>query len=99
MWVRVQVCRGPLGERLKRNEWGEPVEGELSVYAGRSGYCATLLHPDVTVPRQVLYPLYDVRVITFDSGLFVVGCAIATDADTQVIRDVRQAWYCVPLQR
>jgi hypothetical protein len=99
MWVRVQVCRGPLGERLKRRDWGEPVEGELSIEPTRNGYGATLLYPDITVPRQVLYPLYDVRVMTFDSGLYVVGCAIAADVGAKIIRDVRQAWYCVPVLR
>ena len=35
MWVKVQRCMGPIGERLKRAEWSEPVEGDLTVGMGK----------------------------------------------------------------
>lgn len=79
MRCRVQQCRGPNGERLKRGEWSAPVEGDLSIYLGRDNFVATLERPDVDRRRQVLYPLFDVRVQSLDSGLLVIGYRINPD--------------------
>lgn len=91
---RVQQCRGPNGERLKRRDWSAPVEGELSIYLGRDNFVATLETTDVDRRRQVLYPLFDVRVQTLDKGLLVIGYRI--NPDGELVRECRQAWYCVP---
>ena len=95
MWCRVQECRGPLGERLKRSEWETAVDGDLSIYLGRDNFVATLERPDVDRRRQVLYPLFDVRVQTLEDGILVVGHRVNADGD--VVRECRQAWFCVPI--
>jgi hypothetical protein len=84
---------GPNGERLKRGQWLKPVEGELSIHLGRDNFVATLDRMDVDRQLQVLYPIFDVRVQTFDEGLLVIGYCIVPETPT---REVRQAWYCVP---
>jgi hypothetical protein len=99
MWVRLQECRGPLGERLKRTEWGQALTGELLIRIDKErGYVATVHVPDIgPVPeRQVLFPLFDVRVQTFGRGFVVTGYRIQTEGVGAVIREVRQAWYCLP---
>ena len=95
MLCRVQQCRGPNGERLKRGEWSAPAEGDLSIYLGRDNFVATLETPDGERRRQVLYPLFDVRVQTLDVGLLVIGYRINPEGGT--VRECRQAWYCVPI--
>lgn len=102
MWCSVQVCRGPLGERLKRADWAPAVQGNLNIGPGRdarTGLVATLMRRDVDREHQVLYPIFDVRVVTHLDGFVVVGYAIAAESAANVIRDVRQAWYCVPKSR
>lgn len=99
MWVQLQECRGPLGERLKRDEWGAPVCGELLIRIDKDrGHFATLHTPDVgPIPeRQVLFPLFDVRVQTFGRGFVVAGYRIQPEGAGFVVREVRQAWYCLP---
>ena len=96
MWVKVQRCMGPNGERLKRAEWSAPVEGDLTVGMGKLYFVSTLELPDADRRHQVLYPLGDVRVQTFEDGLLVIGYAIVTETPT---REVRQAWYAVPAAR
>jgi hypothetical protein len=96
MWCRVQECRGQLGERLKRKEWAQPVEGDLTIALADAGYVAHLDRLDVDRRYQVLYPLSDVRVQTLSDGILVVGYRINADAHP-VVREVRQAWFCVPV--
>lgn len=96
MWCRVQECRGPLGERLKRGEWSQPVEGELAIALADAGYVAHLDRSDVDRRYQVLFPLSDVRVQTFEAGMLVIGYRINADAHP-IVREVRQAWFCVPM--
>lgn len=88
-------CRGPEGERLPRAQWSQPVEGDLEIRLGRDNWVATLERPDVDRRHQVLYPLFDVRVQTFEAGLLVVGYQLNVDA--KPIRECRQAWFCVPV--
>lgn len=95
MWCRVQECRGPRGERLKRGQWSPAVFGELAIYNARHHFVATLEVKDIDRRRQVLYPLFDVRVQTFDAGLLVIGYRVNAD-EPQVVRECRQAWFCVP---
>lgn len=98
MWCRVQECRGPLGERLKRIEWTRPVEGELTIHLGRDNFVAQLDHRRADDRKhQVLYPLFDVRVQTLDDGFLVIGYRINPDGG--LTREVRQAWFCVPVAR
>jgi hypothetical protein len=99
MWCRVQTCRGPLGERLTRDQWADAVEGELAIHNARHGFTATLDKPDIDRRRQVLFPLYDVRVQTFEAGIVVIGYAVQSENAGEVVREVRQAWYCVPAPR
>ena len=96
MWCRVQECRGEHGERLKREAWSKPVVGDLRIHNGRDTMVATLMRPDVTREHQVLFPLFDVRVRTFDAGVLVSGFQLHTDETTRQVREVRQVWYCVP---
>jgi hypothetical protein len=56
---------------------------------------ACLTVDDVRAARQLLYPLFDVRVQTFGEGIVVIGFRI--NAHHQPIRECRQAWNCVPL--
>lgn len=95
MWCTVQECRGPLGERLKRSEWSAPVKGELAIGNAKHSFVATLERPDLDRRHQVLYPLFDVRVQTLGDGLLVIGFRINADAQP-VVRECRQAWFCVP---
>lgn len=94
MWCIVQQCRGSNGERLPRASWSEAVEGDLSIYLGRNSFVATLDRLDIDQRRQVLYPLFDVRVQTLEGGLLVVGYRI--NAESRPVRETRQAWFCVP---
>jgi hypothetical protein len=94
MWCVVQVVFGPSGERRKRAQWDKPVEGDLRVYGGS----AELMKPDLSREHQVLYPLFDVTMATYDQGFMVVGYARKADSGQTppVIREHRQAWYCIP---
>ena len=94
MWCKVQQCRGPAGERLRRDQWSKPVEGDLTIGLAKSGWVAHLDRKDADRERQVLFPLVDVRVQTFEDGILVIGFAIVAETPT---REVRQAWYCVPI--
>lgn len=94
MWCAVQVCFGPNGERLKREQWGSPVYGDLTIRNGKHSLAAWLERPDVDRRYQVLFPLADARVQTFGVGFIVAGYQVAA-ADTPA-REVRQAWYCIP---
>src|SRR4051812_47016346 len=97
MWCRVQECRGPNGERLKRKDWPPTVDGELTIILADQGWVAHLDRPDVGDREyQVLMPLGDVRVQTYGDGLLVLGYRIVPG---QPIRDVRQAWFCLPSTR
>jgi hypothetical protein len=101
MWCEVQVCRGPTGERLKRSDWKAVGRGKLSIYSPPSTQLGTLVASldrlDVDKYYPLVYPIFDVRVATFDAGLLVVGYQTAPEAGTDVIREYRQAWYCVPV--
>lgn len=74
MWCKVQQCSGPNGERLKREQWGKAVEGDLTIGLGQHSFVAHLEKP---LPAErfetVLYPLGDVRVQTFEEGIVVLG--------------------------
>ncbi|MBA2960538.1 MULTISPECIES: hypothetical protein [Ramlibacter] len=85
-----------MGERLKRRDWTAPVEGELTIALANCGYVAHLDRPDVDRRFQVLFPLSDVRVQTLDAGMLVIGYRINADA-LPIVREVRQAWFCVPI--
>lgn len=98
MLVKVQECRGPTGERLRRSEWSEAVVGRLSIHNARDHYCATLTRLDVSRLHDVLSPLFDVRVKTLDEGFLVIGFRVAAEDEGRVVREVRQAWYCVPAE-
>lgn len=97
MWCRVQVCRGPSGERRKREQWDAPILGKLSIFRAQRGITATLEKRDGGRQVQLLYPLFDVRVMTWDGGFLVIGYAIHADFPGKVVRECRQAWYCVPM--
>lgn len=64
---------------------------------GRDNFVATLELIDVERRPQVLYPLFDVRVQTFEDGILVVGYRI--QAEGRPVRECRQAWYCAPARR
>ena len=96
MWCEVQVCRGPTGERRKRAEWTRLGRAELEVAPGKTSLCASLWRYDIDRKLQAAYPLFDVKVHTYDAGLLVIGFAIATDVAAGITREYRQAWYCVP---
>ena len=94
MWCKVQQCRGPAGERLRRDQWSKPVEGDLTIGMGQHYPVARLEKPHGPDRFEtVLYPLGDVRVQTFEDGILVIGFAIVAETPT---REVRQAWFCVP---
>lgn len=97
MWCQVQECRGPNGERLKRGEWSKPAEGDLTIVLAQSGWVAHLDRRDVDRQVQVLFPLVDVRVQTFDQGILVIGYRLNPWEGPE--REVRQAWYCVPVAK
>jgi hypothetical protein len=100
MWVEVQVCRGPTGEKLKRADWKPVGRGKLRIYhcySRKAGICASLERDDCGKFYQILYPISDVRVLTFEAGFAVVGLQISTERGGAVIREYRQAWYCVPV--
>jgi hypothetical protein len=97
MWCSVQECRGPNGERLKRSAWTPAVQGELAIFNARDNMVATLERPDLDRRHQVLFPLFDVRVLTLGDGLLVVGYRI--NAESSPVRECRQAWFCVPTLR
>lgn len=94
MWCKVQQCRGPNGERLKRAEWTAPVEGDLTIGLGEHYFVARLEKPQPYDRFEtVLYPLNDVRVQTFEDGLLVFGYSIVPETPR---REVRQVWFAVP---
>jgi hypothetical protein len=101
VWVDVQVCRGPTGERLKRDQWLSLGRGHLTIGyvapAGNHALTATLSKRTPNGPRALTLPLFDVRVRTYDAGMLVIGFQIAAQAG--VTREFRQAWYCVPVGR
>lgn len=82
----VQQCRGPLGERLKRERVSAPVQGDLAIGNAKHSFVATLERPDLDRRHQVLYPLFDVRVQTLEDGLLVIGFRINADAPTRRAR-------------
>jgi hypothetical protein len=82
---------------LKRSQWSEPVEGELSIHNARDAMCASVSTSDVQQRvREMAPPLFDVRVMTFEQGFVVMGYVIQSESGGVVVREVRQAWYCVP---
>lgn len=95
MWCRVQVCCGPNGERLKRAKWSKPVEGDLTIGNAKHAPAAWLECIDVGRRYQVLFPLGDARVQTYGDGILVIG--VQVNAESEPIRECRQAWYCVPV--
>jgi hypothetical protein len=101
VWVDVQVCRGPTGERLKRADWMGLGRGHLTIGytapAGNHALTATLDKRTQNGPRSLTWPLFDVRVRTYGDGMLVIGFQIASEAG--VVREFRQAWYCVPVAR
>ena len=93
MWCKVQQCRGPAGERLRRDQWSKPVAGDLTIGLAKSGWVAHLDRKEADRERQVLFPLVDVRVQTFEDGIVVLGYRNPLENPDS---EVRQAWYCVP---
>jgi hypothetical protein len=95
MWVTVLECRGPNGEKLSRKDWSGPYTGDLTIQNGQVSMVARLETPDVDRRKQVLYPLFDVRVQTLEEGFLVVGCRL--NVESKPDREVRQAWFCLPV--
>ena len=96
MRVKVQRCRGLNGEKLTRKEWSAPIEGELTIENGEISFVARLEKLQPLDRREaLLVPMFDVRVQTYEDGLMVVGCMV--NADSQPHREVRMAWFCVPI--
>lgn len=95
MWCKVQQCRGANGEKLRRDQWSKPVEGDLTIALGQHSFVARLEKP---LPAErfetVLYPLGDVRVQTFEDGILVFGYSIVPETPR---REVRQVWFAVPV--
>jgi len=100
MWCEVQICRGPTGERRKRADWTSIGRADLDIGycsgSGKTSVCANLWRYDIDRKLQAAYPLFDVKVHTYDAGMLVIGFAIAADVAAHVTREYRQAWYCVP---
>lgn len=98
MWVHAQLCRGDSGEKLRRADWKPLGRGKLTIRQdGKLGLSALLHHIDVQGrPHQLTWPLFDVRVATYDAGFIVVGYRIQSEESGKVVREIRQAWYCVP---
>lgn len=96
MWCKVQQCRGPAGEKLRRDQWSKPVEGDLTIGLAKSGWVAHLDRPDADRTRQVLFPLVDVRVQTFEDGIVVLGYRNPLENPKH---EVRQAWFAVPVPK
>ncbi|HYF20818.1 MAG TPA: hypothetical protein VEA40_23325 [Ramlibacter sp.] len=71
--------------------------GDLTIANAQEHPVATLERPDTGRRYQVLYPIFDVRVRTFEDGLLVAGYRI--NADGKPVREVRAAWFCVPTIR
>jgi hypothetical protein len=103
MWCEVQVCRGPGGERLKRAQWTPLGRGKLSVdYEPRNdppGMVGKLVKYDCGRELPLGSPIFDARVRTFDAGFLVIGYQIVAEGAGEVVREYRQAWYCVPAHR
>lgn len=95
MWCKVQQCRGPNGEVLRRRDWSQPILGDVTIGPADSGWVAWLERLDVDRRYQLLPPLFDVQVRTFREGLLVIGCTKNVSAEP--VRECRQAWYCVPM--
>ncbi len=100
MWCEAMICRGPNGERLPRAEWKPVGKGRLSITAGSgkgaAGLVAWLTKMDLDRELQLAYPMSDVKVVTHDAGLLVVGYQISAEQGLGPIIEFRQAWYCVP---
>jgi hypothetical protein len=103
MRVAVQLCCGPTGERLKRTQWVSVGTGWLSIAPGTGRMAGALVasvegrdDPADRHLRQLARPLGDVRVMTYSGGLLVIGLQISAQDAGTVVREFRQAWYCVP---
>ena len=74
------------------------MQGKLAIYRAERGLTASLHKKDTGAGRelQLLYPLFDVRVMTWEAGFLVIGYAISADVPNRIVREYRQAWYCVP---
>ncbi len=70
---------------------GRTRASKLSIHNAKHYLCATVEKQAKTdtVPVTVLFPLFDVRVQTYDGGFMVLGYAISSDMQARVIRDVR----------
>ena len=103
MWCSVQVCHSEGGRRLARQQWKPLGIGDLTIgygpKAARTGLVARLTRPDVEHPVQIGYPIFDVRVSTYEDGLIVVGFKLEPDLANSAMHEVRQAWYCIPAPR
>ena len=62
--------------------------------------CAELMRMDVTREWPALFPLFDVSLTTYADGFMLAGYArkSETTGGRIIIREHRQAWYCVPVQ-
>lgn len=99
MWVDVQLCRGPTGERLKAADWRPLGRGRLTIRhsGGPAGICAKVERLDVIRWYELGPPLFNIHgVLTHGEGFLLVGFQIDAEAQGPVIREYRQAWYCVP---
>jgi hypothetical protein len=70
---------------------------ELTIAVADSGWVAHLRKKDVDWEMQLLFPLADVRVQTFGEGILVIGLRLNPWEKPE--REVRQAWYCLPVPR
>ena len=103
MWCSVQVCHSEGGRRLARQQWKPLGVGELTIgygpKAARTGLVARLTRPDVEHTVQIGYPIFDVRVSSYEVGRIVVGFKLEPDLANSAMHEVRQAWYCIPAPR
>lgn len=68
---------------------GGSYSGNLIVHNGQLSMVVRLELPDVDRRRQVLHPLFGVRVQTFEAGSLLIGYRV--NADSKPEREVRQA--------
>lgn len=99
MWCRVELCCDDTGRKLPRREWRPVGSGRLEIGPGgghlAGGMVASILarkHPADRHEQQLAWPLSDVRVRTYSTGLLVIG--LQAVAEGGAVREVRQAWYC-----